>query len=158
MKKMAYVGLLLMSFLVPLPAGASASAQPADELVAEIPFDFYVGGKTMPAGEYTVRTVTAYDDGGLQIRSADGSEGVLILAHAAQARSRRPGPARLVFNRYGDQRFLSVVWRSGGYGRELRPSKRERNLRKELRVAQKSGGPAAPPTGVVTVVARLEKD
>lgn len=157
MKKIACVGLLLMSFFVSLPAGASASAQPADELVAEIPFDFYVGGKTMPAGEYTVRTVTTSDDSGLQLRSAAGSESVIILTHAAQARSRRPGPARLVFNRYGDQRFLSVVWRSGGDGRELRLSKRERNLRKELRVAQ-SGGPAAPATEVVTVVARLEKD
>lgn len=47
--------------------------------------------------------------------------------------SSKPVGARLVFNRYGEEYFLSQVWTDGGQlGRELPKSKRERSLEKVL--------------------------
>jgi hypothetical protein len=44
-----------------------------------------------------------------------------------------PSDAGLVFNRYGDDHYLSMVWRSQGRTVcELKQSKRERLLRREL--------------------------
>ena len=156
MKKRACIGLLLTSLMVSLAAAtpAAALAQPRESVAAYIPFDFYVAGRTMPAGEYTVRQIST-GDGALQIQSADGRQSVMFLTQAALKRGRSIGPARLVFNRYEGQRFLSTVWQSGGEGHALRASKRERALRKELRVAQGNGG-AATGMEVVVVLARLE--
>ena len=47
------------------------------------------------------------------------------------------GESRLVFNRYGDQYFLSQVWMAGSdTGRDLFQSRNERNLAKESKLAR----------------------
>src|SRR3954464_5533687 len=75
-----------------------------------IPFDFTVGAKSFPAGDYLVRpdmtsVVTS-------IRSADGQSAAMALTHPIQA-IKVSGGTRLVFNRYGDRYFLSQVWANG---------------------------------------------
>ena len=99
MRKQLLMSLTTLSLLVTLSA-ASVCAQSELRLRVNIPFEFSVGEKTLPAGEYTVRYLA---QGVLVIQSVD--------RHASQvfAVSTRPSTRRdessLVFNRYGDQYF-----------------------------------------------------
>lgn len=110
---------------------ASANGQmTSTRVIADIPFDFIVGGTTLPSGEYTVSALTTNSDG-LRISSRDGKSSVIRLSNLAMDESKKQ-VARLVFHRYGQQYFLAEVWTGADYGRRLMQSKRERSLRREL--------------------------
>lgn len=129
------VGLTLAAAVV------SANGQSTSVLViADIPFNFIVGDKTLPVGKYTVRR--ASDDGkGLRISSLDGKSSVMRLSNLAEGTSKNRN-ARMVFHRYGQQYFLAEVWTGENYGRQLLKCKRERHLRQELASnASKSDAP-----------------
>ena len=72
---------------------------------AKVPFDFVVGAKTMPAGEYTLALNGA---GALRISQLNGPEVTGIIA-APVAGSDNATP-RLLFHRYGNHAFLAEVW------------------------------------------------
>ena len=118
------VGVALATTLV------SANAQSTSIVRANIPFDFIVGDKTLPAGKYTVNSA-ASDGQALNIRTSGGKSLALVLTHDAAERSQKR-IARMVFHRYGQQYFLAEVWSGASHGRQLMQSKRERNLRQEL--------------------------
>jgi hypothetical protein len=118
------VGLALATALV------SANAQSTSIVRANVPFDFIVGDKTLPAGKYTVNSA-ASDGQALSIRTSGGKSLALVLTHYAAERSQKR-IARMVFHRYGQQYFLAEVWSGASHGRQLMQSKRERNLRQEL--------------------------
>ncbi len=76
---------------------------------ANIPFAFTVGSRSLPAGEYTIRnTGNPYV---LMFQAEDGSAGALTLTkHETVIRTDDPAAdTKLVFNRYGNQYFLSEV-------------------------------------------------
>jgi hypothetical protein len=147
MRKHICIGVLAMSFLASMLAGANVSAKSVNNMKAEIPFDFHVGGQLIPAGEYTVTALTE-DDAALRI--SGGQKVAIALTTAKEAKLNSEPRSRLVFHKYGDQYFLAAVWGADRTGRELPESKRERSLRKEMRVAQ--GGAAQ--AEVVTIVAQ----
>jgi hypothetical protein len=61
----------------------------------------------------------------VRLRSADAKSSVTILANAVQTVS-TPRDSKLIFSRYGDEYFLSRIWRAGSdTGNELRKSRRE---------------------------------
>src|SRR5882762_3123573 len=73
MKKELLKGLTMLMVVVSLAvatAVVSAHAQ-SSKIVADIPFEFSVGFKTMPAGEYSAEVLTGASNA-LMIRSADG--------------------------------------------------------------------------------------
>ena len=72
--------------LICLFAVSSAKAQSTNRVVlqADIPFEFTIGKVTLPAGEYTVRSVSDSSDI-LQLRSADGHS-VLVQMNPDLAR------------------------------------------------------------------------
>ena len=108
----------------------SAVAGPSDRLMAEIPFDFYIGEKSMPAGHYIVNSnITA--DGSVQLISSENSRHhVAVMTHLGDRRMYTRDESKLVFNRYGNTYYLSQIWYSGGssLSRELRVSKSEREM------------------------------
>ena len=104
----AFTMLMLLVILSLASAVASAQTQAANKVVATIPFEFSVGYKTMPAGEYSVQVVATAGDA-LMIKSADSSVSALRLSEATSREKEQPH-ARLIFNRYGDKYFLSEVW------------------------------------------------
>ncbi len=117
--------LLVMLAVVPLYAISS-------KITANIPFDFMVGNKTLPAGSYRVGRSTTMGMM-LVIQSADHRGSAFFLAHFVSAKSGQDKSAKLIFNKYGDQYFLSQVW-SGEEtddGRRLMKSRREREVAKE---------------------------
>lgn len=122
--------LMLIVALALATAVASANAQSTNRVIANIPFEFVVGDKTLPAGEYTVRPVTAGGDA-LAIQSADGrNSAVRLSGETDQERNKKY--ARLVFHRYGHNYFLAEIWATEKTGRQLMKSRQERAIEREL--------------------------
>jgi hypothetical protein len=100
----------------------------SEALVAEIPFDFYVGTLKLPAGQYTVK---AQADPAL-LRVYDGN-GHVSLTYSNGVH--RPGGtlrSEMLFNRYGDQYFLSEVrWTGYSVARQLLKSPFETEIAKD---------------------------
>ena len=111
------------SFLV-LLAAVTAHAGSSTRTETDVPFEFTVGGKTLPAGAYAVTEET---HGVLRIRSLDHRSSVVTLTTVVQGKSPR-NAAVLVFNRYGDRHFLTQAWLGLAGGYELWKSHRELEL------------------------------
>ena len=112
-------------------AVVSANGQMTSTIVtANIPFDFVVADKTLPAGNYNVNSVTS-DGAALKISSRDGKSAAMRLTDLIPEK-REKRTARMVFHRYGQKYFLAEVWTGDEYGRELRRCKTERILQHEL--------------------------
>src|SRR5262245_56498292 len=127
MKKQVLKIFSMLSLVVTL-AVTAVYANPTGQLKANIPFDFSVGNKTLPAGVYTVARAYMADQVTLLIRRIDDRERVMIHTHGVIA-NRAQNQTKLVFRRYGDRYFLSQIWTAGNTdGRELRKSRAEREL------------------------------
>lgn len=134
MKKELVKGFTMVAFVVVLAlaaAAASATAQSSGKVSADVPFEFSVGYKTMPAGEYSVQTVSSSGNS-LLIQSRDGKTSALRLSDAT-SRIKNKSHALLVFHRYGERYFLAEVWNGADItGRQLLQSLEERAIEREL--------------------------
>lgn len=131
MKKTAYT--MIASLVLVGSMAVAAQAQPGGRrMIANIPFQFNVGDKTMPAGEYTVTQINPSSDRAvLQLRSKDGSSAAMIQMNEVMGKAREG--ARLVFNRYGNQHYFAQAWTSAdASGLEAPKAKAERTTQKEL--------------------------
>ena len=140
MKKQALKVFSMLSLSVMLGA-VSVYAGLAVPVKANIPFDFTVANKTLPAGAYTVAPTST--QGVSLIRCEDCRASELFLTNSVQAR-REQGQTKLVFRRYGDRYFLAQVWTAGDTGgRELGQSRTERELVKSRsnHLAKNAAGP-----------------
>src|ERR1035437_2295023 len=72
---------------------------------ATIPFDFTIGAKSFPAGDYSVKQVSEYV---LLIQSIKDGTGVMAMTLPSEKTTREGTPV-LVFNKYGDSYFLSKI-------------------------------------------------
>lgn len=128
MKKQSLRIILIFGALAIL-AVSPIHAQSSDSQAADIPFEFFVGGKTFPAGHYNVTRLNPQSDkAALLIKSKDGRMSKIVLTTPIEA-SRAQENARLVFSRYENEYFLSEVWtpaNSTGFG--LSKSRSERSL------------------------------
>jgi hypothetical protein len=88
-----------------------------------VPFDFIVTGKTLPAGEYAFR----FNAGGsvLAVEGADTRETTMFLA--SENEDMKPAETtKLVFHHYAKRYFLRQVWMAGNYDEiELPKTRRE---------------------------------
>jgi len=95
-----------------LAAGAHAQTSRTPTVLANIPFAFKVGAKTLPAGRYAVTVLNpASDQTVLQIRSMDGRSAAITLTTSVIGTASKQG--QLVFRRYGDQYFLAQAQMTG---------------------------------------------
>ena len=126
---------ILLGAIVLLASVGPTQAQSlgGTRIKANIPFDFNISEKKLPAGEYSVgRATNQSDDLIVSISDRDGHAKAIRLSNTV-VRSRPTGKALLVFHRYGDQYFLSQVWPAGATtGREFRKSKSELEAQKQL--------------------------
>ena len=114
--------LLRMSMFAVVTAAAVYAQNPQVEKVS-VPFNFIVGSKTMPAGQYTVEDVRPL----LILKSGDG--GILNLITDSIQSLDAQTVGKLVFHRYGTQYFLYEVWTPGSTsGRQVSTTGREREL------------------------------
>lgn len=105
MKRNFFRGLVVSfagAFLV-----AGAFANEIDRLVVNIPYDFVVSGKTLPAGSYRVGRVATTDLHHLILTSVENHESVLALStEIGDARDQNPA---ITFQVSGDQHFLTRI-------------------------------------------------
>ena len=95
---------------------------------ADVPHAFSVKDKTLPAGKYTVKRLDDTQPNVLEIRSADGRTAVVFEAESVQA-NQIPSNAELVFDKVGDQYFLSKIWTTDSeIGYQLPKTKAEKAL------------------------------
>jgi hypothetical protein len=127
MKRQAFS---LISLLTLLLMAGSAIAQTI-HVRADVPFNFSVGNRTLPAGAYDIRTIGT-DTQLLLLRARDGKSIMVMSGNTAEA-FQRAEKTKLVFNRYGSQYFLAEIWVGGAtLGRQLPKTSREKEVAKEL--------------------------
>jgi len=127
--------LLLPVFALTIFAG-KASAQIDGDLDADIPFQFHVGTRELPAGKYRVHVLDEANLRVMQITSVDGSTSALFQVEDSDAKS-APAQSELIFNKYGDNYFLSRLYDEGNpSGSQLVESRYEKQLSKGAVVAQ----------------------
>ena len=87
--------------------GAVAQAQPPDRLVVDVPYNFVVNGKLLPAGKYNVKR---NNDNNLRILHISGVENhasaVTLSTNVNDAREFHPS---LTLVRAGDQTVLTKI-------------------------------------------------
>jgi len=120
--------IVTLSFLV-LLAGVAVYPQSSGIMIANIPFNFFAGKTALPSGEYVVKPISPV---ALLVQSENGSGRVIVMTMPVQAK-KSSDKGNLVFNRYGEQYFLSKVWHPDNRtGRELFKSRLERELAKGM--------------------------
>lgn len=104
MKSTKWMQPLTLLFLSGLMAAQSLTSS---SVVAQVPFDFMVNNKIIPAGECVIRAA-GMDGQVLAIRNFDARESA--LAASSHAEAAQPADATtLVFKHYGNQYFLSEI-------------------------------------------------
>jgi hypothetical protein len=118
MKKIAANLVLLVTFVFLLTA-AGYSQQLV--LKADVPFEFTVGKKTFPAGEYHVVRTAPHT---LSLRDSNGGVLMSVVTEPVLSLISRSNP-RLKFETVGGQYILTEVWPEGAHtGYELLAQKR----------------------------------
>jgi hypothetical protein len=140
-----------------LGAVTSANAQLRNPIRAKISFDFNVGEKKLPAGEYIFRRVSDFSNTNtMSVNNVDGS--VHLFKSTLEAQVLTPkNQSVLVFHKYGDQYFLEQIWLRGDLeGTQLPESRTERTTKRQLaQTQQKNMTGKAIRTETVDIVASL---
>ena len=132
MKRQAYTLIAMMVLIGSMAVAARAQNNGRTRLTARIPFEFNVGDKSLPAGNYTVSQINpASDRVVLQLRNQDGSATAMLQMNAVIGEA--PETAKLVFRRYGSQHFFAEAWIDGvSTGLQAHRSRGERVALREL--------------------------
>jgi hypothetical protein len=101
---MKYAKLMMALTVTMLPMFAVAQFKSSDKIVAQVPFEFVVANKPVPAGEWTVQAATA-DARLVTIRNGEAKMSLLANISPVETRKTAGAPA-LVFHKYGDRYFL----------------------------------------------------
>lgn len=112
---------LFLTALLPVQSHAQTTTR------ANVPFAFQAGDEKMPAGEYEVQRAQLGTGSVEQLRRIDSSAAAFVLTNAADP-ANKSGEAKLIFNCYHHECFLSQIWNGNGQGRKLLESRREKEL------------------------------
>ena len=126
---------LVVVTLVVLSGMAAAQLIGSSKIVAQVPFEFMVANKTVPAGEYVVQAFTM-DGNTLVIRNAEAKVGLVSTSSQTEGKQDASHYA-LVFKHYGDRYFLSGIRLQGSkITYRLPESKLEAELRAQTATAR----------------------
>jgi hypothetical protein len=122
--KMITVAVLAATMLLTASAFAQADST---QYRANIPFDFQVAGKILPAGSYNIRVTDHF----VQFQNLDTNKGAGVVALRAEQK-RTAEKDLLEFNVYGKQYFVSKFWFQGSQdGRTVILSKAEQEMARQ---------------------------
>jgi hypothetical protein len=114
--------------LVILGGSLAVNAQaPAKEIYTKVSFPFMVGEKTFMPGDFRISRVNNVIPS-IEVTSWDGTASVEVPVITRLARQDHPGhdtTESLVFDKVGDQSFLSEVWMLGEDGYLVRGTAEE---------------------------------
>src|SRR5215207_2752736 len=97
-------------------AVASVQAQAPSRVEVNIPFEFSAGKTTLKPGVYSIKRMSGNL---LRLRNTDGESAVILNAPVSLSSTDSEAGERLVFNKYGDQYFLSQIWLTVDSGRQV---------------------------------------
>jgi hypothetical protein len=126
-----YIGRTLL--IVCLLAGvgvvtAKAQIYSDTSVEADIPYAFIVGTTILPAGKYMIKVLNETNLDLLEISSSNGRRAVAFETQSTLA-DRTPRQTEVLFNKIGDQYFLSQIWVEGSNsGAQVEKSKIEQRL------------------------------
>jgi len=128
---------------------AAASAFGQQKVRADIPFEFSLANKVMPAGHYDISRTP----GMVLVRNYAARVGAFCQANSLDGGATGNPKSRLTFNRYGGKYFLAEVWTSPATapGAGLVKSKTERETARETPDVARVTIPLR--TGAVTLAA-----
>ena len=132
-KQILWIPLILMTMFA--LAAVSTRAQTKNGVRGNVPFDFIVGDKTIPAGLITAYGVSADSTGVLSIRNVAQTKQAMRVGRSL------PGgddsrQCKLVFHRYGNRYYLAQIWIPGYPAWEVMKSKQEQSIEREMRLAK----------------------
>ena len=101
-----YAGTVVaIAFFLGLAGATKMEAEEAD--IVTVPFEFVVGAKTLPAGTYTVRSLSVDRSGALELRSQDCKNSMFVLPQLNE--SVFAGKPELSFQQVGGHYFLNTI-------------------------------------------------
>ena len=123
--------LLLFVALAFVTAVASANAQRRS--IADVPFEFVAGNKTLPADHYSITDGTmGREVVKISARKNDTSVFAMTVTLSRKASDEQ---GKLVFHRYGNRYFLAEIWTGGDReGQKLLKSREEKSIENELAI------------------------
>src|SRR5688572_16622635 len=104
------IGALVLGVLVLLTAMQAAAQDRV--LTADIPFEFTVCKEQLPAGEYRIEPFSRAKPSIMIFRSEDNRLVEIVCTNDVQG-TKLPAAGKLIFNRYGNQYFLTEMWFPG---------------------------------------------
>jgi hypothetical protein len=127
MKKPSLSLFLFLGLMITLGA-STGRAQVVGPIEADIQFPFYAGDTKFPPGTYIIKPLDTSDLTLMEISTPDGRNSALFQVRDAQA-STSPPKTELIFNKYGDNYFLSKVFDQGNkLGSALEESRYQKKL------------------------------
>jgi hypothetical protein len=102
-------------------AVASVQAQAPSKVEVNIPFEFFAGKTTLPAGVYSIKRMSGEN---VALRSADGKSSLILHAPVTENSTDPNAVERLVFARYGNHFALSEIWLTADAGRQVWTNKK----------------------------------
>ncbi len=129
MRKLSLMASALVISIIAL--AAIASAQTIGTINADIPFNFTISNRTLPAGKYTIKSLNTSFQHVMMLHSADNNTTYCFFTQNTQL-NKPIDRSELVFNRYGDHYFLSKILEQGDItGIELAKSSLEKRMGQE---------------------------
>jgi hypothetical protein len=113
MHRKLFVVVILMAVALVVNVSAQNKAR------ADVPFDFIVGDKVLPAATYDISEINSQ---ALAIRNA--GNGAMVLFQPADGKQHMQ--SKMVFHKYGDRYFLYQIWNADSVGLQVRKSKLEK--------------------------------
>ena len=93
---------------------------------ADVPFNFVVKGITLPAGQYSILSMS---DSNRVLSVRMGNKPMAVLGTNSIESQTASDKTKLIFHRYGSEYFLAEVWLAGNSrGSELPKTHREKEL------------------------------
>ena len=124
-------GIALSGLLLILTVSSVLGQSSRQTVTVNIPFNFTVGEKTLPAGEYVLQRNKRDSDTVWVIKNDHGAVAVFLTRPVRNNDTQQE--TSVVFHRYENTYFLSEFWTAGSNtGREINVSDRERGLDKSI--------------------------
>jgi hypothetical protein len=134
MKRITAIALFAVASIL----GAGNALAQDHEVRAVVPFDFTVGSKLVPAGNYSIIQIA---DNQIEIYSRDQHVAMLALTFADSNKS--TNGSKLVFDKYAGQYFLSEILCSSAMNVKLPSTNQEKRARQaaeeQARIPDDSG-------------------
>jgi len=108
----------VLAFAALLTMTMTAISYGQGSLRADVPIAFNVAGKVLPAGNYVFSPTT--DNRSVKIAGEKDSAVALVLTRLAAGIHTTPGDSHIVFDKVGEDYFLSEIWIPGRDGFVLR--------------------------------------